>query len=126
MSSAHSEYKSFQQHTEMINGQARTQEKEVTIKNGIGKKTVRYLTPDGKILAKKTIPLNAEEKTAILSKRFIPELFHPCIGDCMKKINGRPAQAGGARGHGAIFFTKHTMHRRRAAAKGRRSRRKNY
>lgn len=128
--SAHHEYKSFQQHTEMINGQARTQEKEVTIKNGVGKKTVRYLGSKGRVIAEKTIPLNAEEKTAILNKTFVPELFKPCIGHCMKKMNGRPApsspMAGGARGHGAIFFTKHTMHRRRAAAKGRRSRRKNY
>ena len=103
----------------MINGQARTQEKEVTIKNGVGKKTVRYLAPNGRVLAKKTMNLNAEEINKILGKTFIPDLFHPCIGDCMKKMSG------GARGHGAIFFTKHTMHRR-AAAKGRRSRRKNY
>ena len=114
---AHSEYKSFQQHTEMINGQARTQEKEVTIKNGTGKKTVRYLAPNGNVLAEKSIPLNTDEKTRILNKTFIPDLFHPCIGDCMKKMTG-------GRGHGAIFFTKHKS--RKAAAKGRRSRRKNY
>jgi hypothetical protein len=117
--SAHQEYKSFQEHTEMINGQARTQEKEVTIKNGVGTKTVRYLGPKGRVLAEKTIPLNGEEKTAIMNKTFVPELFKPCIGHCMKKMNG------GTRGHGAIFFTKHSM-RRRAAAKARRSRRKNY
>lgn len=127
---AHSEYKSFQQHTEMINGQARTQEKEVTIKNGKGVKSVRYLAPNGRVLAQKSIPLNAEEREKILGKTFIPELFHPCIGDCMKKMNG------GARAHGAIFFTKHKSRQartfgqvrksRRAAAKARRSRRKNY
>jgi hypothetical protein len=118
----------------MINGQARTQEKEVTIKNGVGKKTVRYLGPKGKVLAEKTLPLNTEEKEKIMSKTFIPELFHPCIGHCMKKMNGSPAQAGGKRGHGAIFLYKHKSRRvgstfgksRRAAAKGRRSRRKNY
>ncbi len=104
----------------MINGKARTQEKEVTIKNGIGKKTVRYLTPNGRILAEKTIPLNDEEKKKILGKTFIPELFHPCIGDCMKKMNG------GNRGHGAIFFAKHTRNGRRNAASRRRSRRVNY
>ena len=126
----HSEYKSFQQHTEMINGQARTQEKEVTIKNGVGKKTVRYLAPNGSVLAEKSIPLNTDEKTKILNKTFIPDLFHPCIGDCMKKM------AGGYKGHGAIFFTKHKSRRgstfgksrrgRRSAVKARRSRRKNY
>ncbi len=103
----------------MINGQARTQEKEVTIKNGVGKKTVRYLAPNGSVLAEKSIPLNADEKTKILNKTFIPDLFHPCIGDCMKKMNG------GYKGHGAIFFTKHKS-RRRSAVKARRSRRKNY
>ncbi len=120
--SEHHEYKSFQQHTEMINGKARTQEKEVTIKNGIGKKTVRYLTPNGRVLAEKTIPLNDEEKTKILGKTFIPELFHPCIGDCMKKMNG------GNRGHGSIFFYKHKgrKSRRLNAASRRRSRRVNY
>ena len=102
----------------MINSQPRTQEKEVLIKNGVGKKTVRYLGPKGKVLAEKTLELNDEEMEKILSKTFIPELFQPCIGHCMKKLNG------GARGHGAIFLYKHKS--RRAAAKGRRSRRKNY
>ncbi len=121
MSEAHHEYKSFQKHTEIINGQERTQEKEVTIKNGVGKKTVRYLNPKGKVIAEKSIPLNAEEKEQILSKRFIPELFHPCIGHCMKKLEGG---GNGRRGHGAIFFTKHKS--RKAAASRRRSRRANY
>ncbi len=118
--SEHHTYKSFQQHTEMINGKARTQEKEVTIKNGVGKKTVRYLTPNGRVLAEKTLNLNSDEIDKILGKTFIPELFHPCIGHCMKKIEGGASR----RGHGAIFFTKHKS--RKAAASRRRSRRKNY
>jgi hypothetical protein len=124
MSNSHQSYNSFQEHVELINSQERKQEKTVKIRNGTGTKTVRYLAPNGRVLAEKTLKLNSEEIDKILGKTFIPELFHPCIGHCMKKINGGSVKAGGRRGHGAIFFTKHKS--RKAAASRRRSRRKNY
>ncbi len=121
MSNSHQSYDSFQEHVEFINGQERKQEKTVKIRNGAGTKTVRYLAPNGRVLAEKTLNLNSDEIDKILGKTFIPELFHPCIGHCMKKIEG------GRRGHGAIFFTKHKSRRsHRSAARARKSRRKNY
>ncbi len=121
MSNSHQSYDSFQEHVEFINGQERKQEKTVKIRNGAGTKTVRYLAPNGRVLAEKTLNLNSDEIDKILGKTFIPGLFHPCIGHCMKKIEG------GRRGHGAIFFTKHKSRRsHRSAARARKSRRKNY
>jgi hypothetical protein len=80
-------YKSFSQHSELINGEMRTQVKRVDIENGKGTVSVRYLGGDGRVLSEHEEPLTEEQVAAILDKRIVPELFKPCLLNC-----GVPAQ----------------------------------
>jgi hypothetical protein len=78
-----SEYKSVSEHTELINGEMRTQVKEVRINNGKGTVTVKYIRgSDGSVLATHTEPLTDDQVAAILDKRIVQDLFKPCIVNC--------------------------------------------
>jgi hypothetical protein len=79
---AHGTYQMETMHT-MDNGSgARTQLKRVTIKNGKGRVSMEFLNPAGKVLAKHSHELGAEEVKKILDKRFVPSLFDQCLLRC--------------------------------------------
>jgi hypothetical protein len=77
-----SKYKSVSEHTELINGEMRTQVKEVNIKDGVGTVSVKYIREPGQVIAEHTEPLRNEQVAAILDKRIVPDLFKPCILNC--------------------------------------------
>lgn len=77
-------YHSFQSHTELVNGEMRTQEKRVTIENGTGEVSVTYKGPGGEVLASHTEPLSKSNVEKILDKRFVEDLFGPCLLGCGK------------------------------------------
>lgn len=67
----------------MDNGSGpRTQVKNVTIKNGKGTVSMKFLNPKGKVLAKHSHELDKEEIDKILDKRFVPTLFEKCLIGC--------------------------------------------
>ncbi len=73
----------------MDNGSGpRTQVKNVTIKDGKGEVSMKFLDPKGKVLAKHSQNLKKEEIDKILDKRFVPSLFEKCLIGC-----GQEAQA---------------------------------
>jgi hypothetical protein len=73
----------------MDNGSGpRTQVKNVTIRNGSGSVSMKFLDPKGKVLAKHSHELTKEEIDKILDKRFVPTLFEKCLIGC-----GKEAQA---------------------------------
>lgn len=80
------DYKSFQSHGETINGELRVKEKEVNIKNGEGKKIVRFRGPRGGEMAKVEKHLTQNEVKNILNHNFIPKLFEPCINGCNRQM----------------------------------------
>lgn len=65
----------------------RTQVKRVDIENGKGTVAMRYLANDGRVLSEHEEPLTDDQVAAILDKRFVPDLFKPCLLNC-----GVPAQ----------------------------------
>lgn len=78
-----SAYKSFSEHTELINGEMRTQIKDVRIENGAGTVSVKYIRgSDGSVLAEQTRQLTEEQVAAILDKRIVPDVFKQCILGC--------------------------------------------
>jgi hypothetical protein len=73
----------------MDNGSGpRTQVKNVTIKNGKGQVSMKFLDPKGNVLAQHSHSLKKEEIDKILDKRFVPTLFEKCLVGC-----GQEAQA---------------------------------
>ncbi len=90
MSAVHFSYNSLQSHSQIVNGQGRTQVMEVKIKNGKGHKKVTLKNTKGKMIATKTIDLNDEEIGRIMNKEFIPGLFRPCLDHCNGSI--RPSR----------------------------------
>ena len=67
----------------MDNGSGpRTQVKNVTIKNGKGEVSMKFLNPKGKVLAQHSHELKADEVKKILDKRFVPSLFEKCLIGC--------------------------------------------
>ena len=76
------EFHSSQQHTELIKGEARTQVKEVHVANGRGAVSIKYLDPNGKVLATHTEQLTAQQIRKIQDKRFVPDLFDRCLLGC--------------------------------------------
>ena len=78
----HLEFHSSQQHTEMIKGEARTQVKEVHVSNGQGTVSIKYLDPNGKVLAEHTEKLTDQQIRRIKDKRFVPDLFDGCLIGC--------------------------------------------
>ena len=70
----------------MDNGSGpRTQVKNVTIKNGKGTVSMKFLDPKGKVLAEHSHELDKEEIDKILDKRFVPTLFEKCLLGCGKE-----------------------------------------
>ena len=76
------EFHSSQSHSELINGEMRTQVKEVHAKNGKGSVTVRYLGPKGNVLAEHSEELAPVQIRRIKDKRFVPDLFDRCLINC--------------------------------------------
>lgn len=95
----------------------RTQEKRVTIENGEGEVSVTYKGPDDKVLASHTEPLSKSNVEKILDKRFVEDLFGPCLLGCGKyAIEQTPRNAtkllGGRRGP-----KRHTRTKRRTGTR---------
>lgn len=88
-----SDYKSYQRHVSIQDGKELIMTKEVTIKNGKGTKRVTLRNQSGKLLNRKSIPLNADETKQILSNTFVPGLFTPCIEHCNANNSGFRSRA---------------------------------
>lgn len=113
-------YHSFQSHTELINGELRTQEKRVTIENGAGEVSVTYKGPDGEVLASHTEPLSKSNVEKILDKRFVEDLFGPCLLGCGKyAIEQTPRNAAKLLGGRQRLRTPTGVARRRTRTKRR-------
>jgi hypothetical protein len=102
----HFEFHSSQQHTELIKGQMRTQVKEVHVSNGQGTVSIKYLDPNGKVLAEHKEQLTAQQIRKIRDKRFVPDLFDRCLVGC-----GTAAQEQTPRN--AAKLRRHALHTRR-------------
>ena len=79
----HFNYKSQQIHSVMINDKVITNEKNVSITNGKGTKTV-IVRENGKT-RKAEKSLNKNELRCIRKHQYVPGLF----GDCIKNMNAR-------------------------------------
>jgi hypothetical protein len=78
----HYTFHSVQTHYKQVNGHMEEVTEAVSVKNGKGTKSVRRRVNNTVRVAKR--PLSKQELTNIKNRKFMPNLFTPCHGDCQK------------------------------------------
>ena len=79
----HYTFHSVQTHYKQVNGHMEEVTEAVSVKNGKGTKSVRRRVNNTVRVAKR--PLSKQELTNIKNRKFMPNLFTPCHGDCLRK-----------------------------------------